>query len=578
MPQDGSLIATMAAGLALAFLAGLLAHRMRLPAIVGYLVAGVAIGPFTPGFTGSTEIARQLAEIGVVLLMFGVGLHFSPADLLAVRKISVPGALAQITVATLLGAGVTRLWGWSLSAGLVFGLTLSVASTVVLLRALQERHALDSINGQIAVGWLVVEDLAMVLALVLLPAAAPLLGGAARQGEPGGLGPLLLELLLAIGKAALFIALIFVGGRIVVRWLLVQVSRTGSRELFTLAILAIALGVAFGSARVFDVSLALGAFFAGLVVSESEVGERAAQEALPLQDAFAVLFFVSVGMLFNPSILVQHPWMLSMSLGVVVVGKSLAALVIVLLFRYPLATALTVAASLSQIGEFSFVLAALGISLDILPPEALTLVVAVSLISIMLNPLMFRLVRPLERGLRTRLGVPASLERPHGELVCPPTGSPWECLKDHVVVIGFGRVGRHIVESLRAREIPFLVVEQNRQRVAELRRQGLPVLYGHAAAPGLLDRANLEEARLLVVTAPDPLHTRQIISLARSVNPGLDVVVRTHSEEEQARFKEEGVDEAIFGEHELAEAMSRAALRALGAPGAGAQEARATAP
>ena len=396
MPHETSLIATIVMGLVLAFAGGFVASKLRLPPLVGYLLAGVAMGPFTPGFVGDEAVASQLAEIGVILLMFGVGLHFSINDLMAVRRIAIPGAIGQIAVATALATGVARLWGWPLGAGLVFGLALSVASTVVLLRALEERRMLDSVNGRIAVGWLIVEDLVTVLALVLLPALAGALGGEqpAAGGEVAG-GSLGATLGLTLGKVALFLGLMLVVGKRVVPWLLQQVARTGSRELFTLSVLATALGIAYGSAELFGVSFALGAFFAGVVLSETDFSHQAAADSLPLQDAFAVLFFVSVGMLFDPSILWRHPLGVLSVLAVILVGKSLAAFAIVLAFGYPVARALTISASLAQIGEFSFILAGLGTSLGLLPAEGQDLILAGALLSIALNPLVFRAVTAL---------------------------------------------------------------------------------------------------------------------------------------------------------------------------------------
>ena len=416
MIHDTALIATVAGGLVLAFVFGLLAVRVRLPPIVGYLLAGVAIGPFTPGFVADTGLASQLAEIGVILLMFGVGLHFSIADLMAVRRIAVPGAIVQIALAAGLGALVCRLWGWSWPSGLVFGLSLSVASTVVLLRALEDRGLLESEDGRIAVGWLIVEDLATVVALVLLPAFAGLAGAqgsghAAAAPAPAG-SSLLATLAVTLAKLVAFVALMLVVGRRAIPWLLGRVERVGSRELFTLAVLAVALGIAVGAAALFGVSVALGAFFAGVVVSESKFSQEAAERALPLQDAFAVLFFVSVGMLFDPSILVRQPLALLAVVLIVLVGKSAGAFAIVLAFRYSLQTALRIAGSLAQIGEFSFILAALGVSLGLLPPAAQSLVVAAALLSITANPFVLRAGESAARWLQSRRGQGAAAGGP----------------------------------------------------------------------------------------------------------------------------------------------------------------------
>ncbi|HEU4562056.1 MAG TPA: YbaL family putative K(+) efflux transporter [Longimicrobium sp.] len=559
MPHETGLIATIAVGFALAFVLGMAAHRLKLPPLVGYLLAGVAVGPFTPGFVGDVGLAGQLAEIGVILLMFGVGLHFSIDDLLAVRKISLPGAVAQITAATVMGALMVRFWGWSWGAGLVFGLSLSVASTVVLLRALEQRNLVDSAEGRIAVGWLIVEDLAMVLALVLLPALAGPLGGtadAAHGGHGAAGGSVGMAVLVTLGKVAAFLGVMFLVGRRVVPWLLARVARTGSRELFTLSVLAVALGVAFGAAALFGVSFALGAFFAGMVVSESDLSHQAAADALPFQDAFAVLFFVSVGMLFDPAVLIRQPLQVLGVVAIVLVGKSLAALLIVLLFRYPVRTALVVAASLAQIGEFSFILAGLGVSLGLLPQEGHSLILAGAILSITANPLIFNTVGPIERWVRARPRLASALERPAGalaELEVPER----EGLRDHAVLIGYGRVGEPVARALERQGIPYVVVEQNRETVEALRSRGLPALFGDATRPGILDHAHLERARLLVISAPDAFQARQMLEHARKVNPDIDTVVRTHSDEERAHLESIGVGRAVVGERELALAIVR---------------------
>jgi len=383
--HDVPLIATIAISLAFAFVGGLLAVRLRLPPLVGYLLAGIVVGPFTPGFVADAKLAPQLAEIGVILLMFGVGTHFSIRDLVAVRRVALPGAFTQIIVATALGAGVMTLWGWSLGAGIIFGLSLSVASTVVLLRALEDRDMIKSNDGRIAIGWLVVEDLLMVLTLVLLPVLTGVLGG----DLPNNSGSLWPALGITIGKVVLFIGLMLIAGVRFFPWLLSRVERTGSRELFTLAVIALALGVAFGSAKLFGVSFALGAFFAGVVVNESDLSHRAAKDLQPLQDAFTVLFFVAVGMLFNPSILIRQPLQVLAVLAIVVIGKSLAAFGIVRALGGSMRTALIVSAALAQIGEFSFILAGLGVNLRLLPAEGLNLIVAGALLSITFNPAVF---------------------------------------------------------------------------------------------------------------------------------------------------------------------------------------------
>ena len=565
MPYANSLLVTIVLGLALAACGGLLARKIRMPPLVGYLVAGVAIGPFTPGFIADANLASQLAEIGVILLMFGVGLHFSIKDLLAVRHIAVPGALAQVTVATAVGAGLALSWGWSPAASLVLGLALSCASTVVLLRALEERNALDSVNGHIAVGWLVVEDLVMVLALVLLPAMAGPIGA-----DPHGLAARLagdsisLALALTVGKLALFIALVFLVGTRVVPWALEQVARTGSRELFTLAVLALALGIAYGSAELFGVSFALGAFFAGVVLSESDFSHQAAADSLPLKDAFAVLFFVSVGMLFDPTIVVRDPLAVVAVVLVIMFGKSLAAFAIVLIFGHPVTTALIISASLAQIGEFSFILAGLAVVFGVFPSEGRDLVVAGALLSIILNPLAFAAVDPLANWLRSRARLLAWVERPQNRLAPIPEFGTDEGLQGHAIIVGYGRVGGLIGEALKALELPFVVIEDDRRRVEELRKRGIAAVYGDATAAGVLDAARVNHARLLIIAAPRGFQTQRILDIARQANPRIDTAVRAHSIGELGLLERQNVGIAIMGERELALGLVNYAFRSLG--------------
>ena len=570
--HETALIATIAAGLGLAFVLGLIATRLRLPPILGYLLAGIAVGPFTPGFVADGGLASQLAEIGVILLMFGVGLHFSIGDLLAVRRIAVPGAVAQIAVATGLAAVAARFWGWSWGTGLVFGLSLSVASTVVLLRALEDRGILESSDGRIAVGWLIVEDLVTVLALVLLPAIAGVLGAvpeAAAGGAahaPAASQSLVVVLGLTLLKVVAFVAVMLLVGRRAVPWLLGRVVQTHSRELFTLAVLAIALGIAFGAAALFGVSFALGAFFAGVIVSESEFSHEAATNALPLQDAFAVLFFVSVGMLFDPSVMVAQPLRLVVVVLIVLVGKSLASLAIVLGFRYPLHTALIISASLAQIGEFSFILASLAVSLGLIPVETQTLIVAGAILSITLNPFVFRMVEPVERWLRGRPALAGALERPSGPLSELPLSMDEGILRDHVVLVGHGRVGEPIAQELALHGIPYVVLEQSRERAEALRGRGLPVIYGDATRPEVLAGAHLERARLVIVAAPDAYQARAILALARRLNPEVEVVVRTQGDEERAFLEAHGAAKAFVSERELAVSLVRHTLRSFEVP------------
>jgi CPA2 family monovalent cation:H+ antiporter-2 len=559
MPHDSKLIALIAMGFVLALAFGFLGSRLRLPPLLGYLLAGIAIGPFTPGFVADQELASQLAEIGVILLMFGIGLHFSIGTLLRVRAIALPGAVAQIAVATLIGTILARSWGWNLAAGLVFGLAMSVASTVVLLRALEQRNELDTENGRIAVGWLIVEDLAMVLALVFLPALA-----ASTQGEQVVASELTTKLLITTVKVGIFVALMLVGGRRIVPWLLHQIAKTGSRELFTLAVLAIALGIAYGSAALFDVSFALGAFFAGVVLAESDLSHEAAENSLPLQDAFAVMFFVSVGMLFDPVVALERPVELLGVLFVILVGKTVAAFVIVAMFGYPVRTALTISASLAQIGEFSFILAGLGTSLGLLPNEANDLILAGALLSITLNPLAFATITPITHWLARHPRLFALLERRRASRAVAPPGAPTAGLRDHAIIVGYGRVGSVVGHALESQKLAFAVIEVRRRVVDQLRERRVPAICGDASARGVLELAGIEHARLLVIASPDGFQARRILELAREHNPRIAVIVRTHSASELAYLTRQGVNRAVMGELELALEMGESALRILG--------------
>jgi len=535
---------------------------------VGYLLAGVLVGPFTPGFVGDQNLANELAEIGVILLMFGVGLHFSLKDLMSVKAIAIPGAVGQIGVATLLGLGMGWALGWPVFTGFIFGLALSTASTVVLLRAMQERRLIETERGRIAVGWLIVEDIAMVLALVLLPAIGGLF--ASEGGDAAAsmsLPDLLIALGITLGKVAAFMVLMVVIGRRVIPWVLHYIVHTGSRELFRLAVLAIALGVAFGAAKLFGVSFALGAFFAGMIMSESELSHEAANETLPLRDAFAVLFFVSVGMLVDPKIIIENPLPVFATLFIIVIGKSLAAFAIVLLFRHPVGTALLISASLAQIGEFSFILAALGTDLKLLPAEGRDLILAGAILSIMLNPLVFvgvDRVRPWferhfdkKRSSATGLANPVpdasmnvSAAVPDDDATPHPT-----TLTDHVVLVGYGRVGSLVGAALRARGLPFLVIEDVDKRVAELRSQGIEVIAGNATRGGVLAAAKPGEARQLIIAIPNVFESGVILDLARKANPGLEIIARAHADAEVDHLMTHGATTVIMGEREIARAM-----------------------
>jgi len=558
MDHNISLITTLAAGFGIALILGFIAERVRVPALVGYLVAGIIIGPATPGFVADMHIASQLSEIGVMLLMFGVGLHFSLNDLLAVRRIAVPGAVVQMGLATVLGMGMAWWWGWHWGSALIFGLSLSCASTVVLLKALETRGVLDTMNGRIAVGWLVVEDLATVLVLVLMPPLVGVLGG--TNVPVAGATPLWMTLGKTLLEVSAFIALMLIVGRRVLPWLLWQVARTGSRELFTLAVVATAIGIAFGAAELFSVSFALGAFFAGTVMRESEFSHRAAEESLPLRDAFSVLFFVSVGMLFEPAILTEQPVQVLGVVAIIIFGKSLAALALVIALRYPLNTALTVAVSLAQIGEFSFILAGLGLSLGLLPAEGMSLVLAGALISIALNPFLFATIAPFQRWLLERSELARSLDRredPYAEL---PMSTERKYLEGQVVLVGYGRVGRRIAKALDARGIPYVVAEQNRELVEDLRRKGVVAVSGNAADPDVLIQAHIAHAAMLVVATPDPINVRQMADTARTLNPDIEIVLRTHSEDESQLLSKDGIGAIFFGEEELAKGMTNHVL------------------
>ena len=560
MDHNASLISTIASALGLALILGFFAARLKLPALVGYLLAGVLIGPFTPGFVADTHLAAQLAEIGVMLLMFGVGLHFSIGDLLAVRKVAVPGAIVQMAAATGMGMALATAWGWSLGAALVFGIALSVASTVVLLRALEAMQALDTFNGRVAVGWLVVEDLAMVLVLVLLPPLAASLAGGAGQSA-GELAGSIGRTLLQVG---LFLALMLMVGRRLFPWMLWQVQKTGSRELFTLCVVAAAVSIAYGATMLFGVSFALGAFFAGMVLRESQFSHRAAEETLPLRDAFAVLFFVSVGMLFDPRILVEQPLRVLAVVGIIVLGKSLAAALLVLLLRYPLNTALTVSASLAQIGEFSFILIGLGANLGLMPPEAQSLVVAGALLSIAMNPLLFRGIAPLRDWLQRRSSAArrlATRDDPLAEL--PMTTDP-RFLSDQVVIVGYGRVGRRLAEALAHAGVPYVVADQNRDVVEQLRVRGVPAVVGDASQPETLVQAHVARARMLVIATPETIGVPQMVAHARLLNPAIEVVLRSHNEEEAGRLASDVLARVFLGEQELARAMTSHVLARFG--------------
>ncbi len=554
MGHETPLITTIVAGLGLAFLFGAAANRLRLSPLIGYLIAGVIIGPATPGFTADIEIAGELAEIGVILLMFGVGLHFSFSELLAVRRVAVPGAVGQIAIATLLGTALGLAFGWSLGAGLIFGFSLSVASTVVLLRALQDRRLIDTDRGRIAVGWLIVEDLATVLALVLLPAIAATFAEIADGNgfAAADLRVLAIALGITLGKLAAFALVMFFVGRRVIPWILHVVAHSGSRELFRLAVLAIALGIAFGAVSLFGVSFALGAFFAGVILNESPLSQRAAQESLPLRDAFAVLFFVSVGMLFDPAILISNPLGVLATVAIIVVGKSVGAYFIVRAFGRSDATAMTISVSLAQIGEFSFILAALGLRLEILPKEAQDLILAGAMISIVINPFLFTW---LDRRRTAQEGEQAAVE-PEPEEAPPETST----LTGHAIIVGYGRVGSLIGDALESEHRPFLVIEDRNDATQALAKRGVQVIHGNAARSDILAAANVGAARRLFIAIPEAFEAGQIAEQAREANPKIEIIARAHYDDEIEHLVQHGADHVIMGEREIAAGMLKYAL------------------
>jgi len=538
MPHHSPLIATIVAGLVVAFLMGSLAHRLKISPIAGYLLAGILVGPFTPGFVADTKLANELAEIGVILLMFGVGLHFSLRDLLAVRKIAIPGAIVQIAAATLMGMGLSWIMGWSLMAGLVFGLALSVASTVVLLRALQGRDLVDTERGRIAIGWLIVEDLVMVLALVLLPVLAHIMA----EGASGDISAIIKTLALTLLKVTGFVALMLVIGRRVIPAALHWVAHTGSRELFRLAVLAIALGVAFGAAMVFDVSFALGAFFAGMILGETPLSRRATEETLPLRDAFAVLFFVSVGMLFNPGIVLAQPLALLAAVAIILFGKSVAAYAIVRAFRHSGRTAITIAASLAQIGEFSFILAALGTGLGILPADARDIILASALISIFANPFLFSFVTSKKET-----------EEEDEKQEAKP--APLPARNAHTILIGYGRVGSIVAAELRQRRGQLIIIEDQPDQAARATEDGFEVICGNAVESRILETAGIAHAGTMLIAIPEGYEAGAIFQRARKIAPGVRVIARAHSDAEVDHLQQLGVQDIVMAERETARRM-----------------------
>ena len=555
MPHDIDLIILLAVGFGLALVFGYIAARIRLPPLIGYLIAGIILSPNTPGIVADMHLANQLAELGVMFLMFGVGMHFSLSDLMQVRRIALPGAILQIAVATLLGIGISMMWGWCFGSALVFGLSLSCASTVVLLKALGDRGLLNSVNGKIAVGWLLVEDLVMVLVLVLLPATAVLLGGTPIAGSDPTAN-IWITLAITLLKVAGFIAFMLIIGKRLVPFIMQIVARLGSRELFTLTVVAAAVSIAFGAYKVFGVSMALGAFFAGMVVKESDFSHRAEEETLPLREIFSILFFVSVGMLFDPRILIEQPLHVLAVVGIIMIGKTIAAMALVLFFRYPINTALSVGASLAQIGEFSFILATLGVSLHLLSLEGQNLILAGALISITLNSFVFSAIEPIQNWIRERSHLARLLERSGDPLSMLPDEVSQEYLRDQVVIVGHGEVGRRITRTLMQDGIKVVIAEENREIVENLREKGIAAVSGHATEAGVLIQAHIQHARLLVLSPMDILDIHKIVDIAKTLNPQIQVLVCAESKEEAEVIRREAIGEVYFAKEEMAKNMT----------------------
>lgn len=541
--QELPLVSTIAIGLSAAFVCGFIATKFRLSPLVGYLLAGIIIGPHSPGFIADIDIAEQLSEIGIVLLMFGVGLHFSITDFMEVRRIATVGAIVRIAIVTYIGYFLATLWGWSTGAGLIFGLCLSVASTVVLLRTLEENHLMQTITGRISIGWLIVEDIAMILAMVMIPALATT--KAVIGPEEGH--SVVMQLGIALGKVGLFAAIMVVAGRRVLPWLLSAVSRTGSRELFTLAAFCMAMGIAFGASILFGVSLALGAFFAGMMIRESDLNHEVADRVLPFQDAFAVLFFVAVGMLFDPSILVDSPDQVLITVLVIMLGKGLLTFGIMRIFGYTNRVSLKISVGLAQIGEFSFILIALGTSLGLMPPEERNLILAGALISIALNPILFRMVRQMcDR--REGGKIPDKDELAH-------LNDNSHSKKEVLLLIGFGRVGGYVASMLKPDDYYLVIVDTNREKIEQLRNLGFHAIAGDATQKETLIEAQIEKASVIFITVPDPFEARRAVEQVRALNPDARVLVRSHNDEETAFFESQNVELAVTATEEIARRM-----------------------
>ena len=549
-----SLIVMLVGGICLAYVFGMLANRLRLSPLIGYLVAGIVVGPFTPGLVADSGIAQQLSEIGVILLMFGVGLHFSIGDLWSVRKIAIPGAIFQILIATVFGMLLSWALGWEWGSGVIFGICLSVASTVVLLRALEERRLLETQRGRIAIGWLIVEDLVTVLVLVMLPPLAGLLGGTTEAGVSNDMGDVLKALLWTLGKVSMFIVLMLVVGARVIPWMLERTAAVGSRELFTLAVLAIALGVAFISTAIFDVSFALGAFLAGVMLNGSRLSHEAANDSMPMRDAFAVLFFVAVGMLFDPHVLIEQPLAIAAAFLIIIIGKSIGAWMIVRVFGYPNETALTIAVALAQIGEFSFILAGVGVSIGALSEEARNLILASSMLSMVANPMLFAALDRWIAGREPQIRASAEAQMK----VTADDSLPDRALipeSNHIILVGYGRVGSRVARSLHEHGMPMVLIDTDRDHCIDARKLGIPCIFGNAVSADVVNDANITQARAMLIAISQALEAGPIIRQARELNPALAILARAHSDEEVAYLHQAGADATIMGESEIARSM-----------------------
>ena len=549
-----SLIVMLVGGICLAYVFGMLANRLRLSPLIGYLVAGIVVGPFTPGLVADSGIAQQLSEIGVILLMFGVGLHFSIGDLWSVRKIAIPGAIFQILIATVFGMLLSWALGWEWGSGVIFGICLSVASTVVLLRALEERRLLETQRGRIAIGWLIVEDLVTVLVLVMLPPLAGLLGGTTEAGVSNDMGDVLKALLWTLGKVSMFIVLMLVVGARVIPWMLERTAAVGSRELFTLAVLAIALGVAFISTAIFDVSFALGAFLAGVMLNGSRLSHEAANDSMPMRDAFAVLFFVAVGMLFDPHVLIEQPLAIAAAFLIIIIGKSIGAWMIVRVFGYPNETALTIAVALAQIGEFSFILAGVGVSIGALSEEARNLILASAMLSMVANPLLFAALDRWIAGREPQIRASAEAQMK----VTADDSLPDRALipeSNHIILVGYGRVGSRVARSLHEHGMPMVLIDTDRDHCIDARKLGIPCIFGNAVSADVVNDANITQARAMLIAISQALEAGPIIRQARELNPALAILARAHSDEEVAYLHQAGADATIMGESEIARSM-----------------------